>query len=236
MCLLSKALTPAEANYSNIEQELLAVLFACEKLHTYMFGRQVTVHTDHKPWESIFQKPISLAPARLQRMLLRVSKYDIRVKYVGSKSVLLDDTLSHLIEPGNGREIPGLDIRIAQVLKVEPTGLESLQEETKADSTLTELTLILLSLVGQIACKIYQSICIHTGDEMTILDGLVMKGNRVVIPTNMRPGTLNSLDDAHQDPTSTLQRARRTVYWPKLQDDITDMIQECDECQRHGNN
>ena len=32
-----------------------------------------------------------------------------------------------------------------------------------------------------------------------------------------------------------LQRARRTVYWPKLQDDITDMVHKCDECQRHGN-
>lgn len=31
---LSEALTPAEANYSNIERELLAILFACEKLHT----------------------------------------------------------------------------------------------------------------------------------------------------------------------------------------------------------
>ena len=35
---LSKALTLAEANYSYIERELLAVLFACEKLHIYTFG------------------------------------------------------------------------------------------------------------------------------------------------------------------------------------------------------
>jgi len=46
---LSKALTPSEANYSNVERELLAVLFACEKLHIYTFGRKVTVNTDQKP-------------------------------------------------------------------------------------------------------------------------------------------------------------------------------------------
>ena len=40
---LSKALTPDDANYSNIERELLAVLFACEKLHTYTFGRKTPV-------------------------------------------------------------------------------------------------------------------------------------------------------------------------------------------------
>ena len=62
-----------------------------------------------------------------------------------------------------------------------------------------------------------------------------MKGSRVVIPESMRPGTLTRLHDAHQGLTSTLQRARRTVYWPKLQDDISEMVQKCDECQRHGN-
>ena len=72
-------------------------------------------------------------------------------------------------------------------------------------------------------------------DELTILDGLIIKGNRVVIPTSMRPATLNRLRDAHQCVTSMLQRARRTVHWRKLQDDITDMVHKCDECQRHGN-
>lgn len=47
-----------------------------------------------------------------------------------------------------------------------------------------------------------------------------MKGNGVVIPTSMRPETLNRLHDAHQGLPSMLQRARRTVYWPKLQHDI----------------
>ena len=108
----------------------MAVLFACEKLHTYTFGRKTTVHTDHKPLQNILLKPISLAPARLQRMLLRLSQYDIQVVYVGSKSVLAD-TLSRVVEQGSAREIPGLEISIAQVLKVEPTRLESLQEDTK---------------------------------------------------------------------------------------------------------
>lgn len=32
-----------------------------------------------------------------------------------------------------------------------------------------------------------------------------------------------------------LQRARHTVYWPKIQDDISKMVQKCNECQRHSN-
>ena len=237
MCFLSKALTPAEANYTNIERELLAILFACEKLHRYTFGRKITVHTDHKPLQAIFQKPVSLAPPRLQRMLLRLSKYDIQVKYVGSKRVLLADTLSWLVQPGAAKEIPGLDINIAQVLKVEPTRLESLQEETKADSTLASLTDLIITgwpdSMQDLPDNLHPYWCFR--DELTILDGLVMKGSRVVIPASMRPETLTHLHDAHQGLTSTLQHARRTVYWPKLQDDISVMVQKCDECQRYGN-
>ena len=115
---MSKSLTQAESNYSNIERELLAVLFACEKLHVYIFGREVMVHTDHRPLDNIFRKPVSLAPPRLQRMLLRLSIYDVKVKYVGAKEVPLADTLSRLLPKGRGRPISGLDISIAQVIQI----------------------------------------------------------------------------------------------------------------------
>lgn len=71
-------------------------------------------------------------------------------------------------------------------------------------------------------------------DELTVVDGRIMKGNQVFIPAILRPSTLNRLHDAHLDITLTLQHTRCTVYWPKLQDDITKLIQECDEHQQHG--
>ena len=215
---LSKALTTAEMNYSNIERELLAVLFACEKLHTYTFGREIVVHTHHKPLQTIFQKPISLAPSRLQRMLLRLSIYNAQVKYVGSKSVLFADTLSRLVDPSKAKEIPGLDISIAQVIKVEPARPVSLQEETKTDRTLVELSNLITTgwpeSMQDLPQHLHPYWCFR--DELTILDGLVIKGNRVIISTSIRPNTLSRLHDAHQGITSTLQQARRTVYWPKL--------------------
>ena len=45
----SKSLTDVETRYANIERELLAVVYGCEKFHTYLFGHSFTVHSDHKP-------------------------------------------------------------------------------------------------------------------------------------------------------------------------------------------
>ena len=44
---VSRALTKTEQRYSNIERELLAIVFALERLNHYTFGRTITVQSDH---------------------------------------------------------------------------------------------------------------------------------------------------------------------------------------------
>ncbi|PIK62480.1 hypothetical protein BSL78_00577 [Apostichopus japonicus] len=73
----SRALTDPETRYAQIEKELLAVIFGLERFHEYTYGRKVTVQSDHKPLEMIAKKPLHRAPKRLQRMLLRLQKYDV---------------------------------------------------------------------------------------------------------------------------------------------------------------
>ena len=75
----SKSLTKTQANYSNIEREMLALVHGVERFHTYLYGRAFTIHSDHKPLEVICGKPISAAPPRLQRMLLKIQDYDYTV-------------------------------------------------------------------------------------------------------------------------------------------------------------
>ena len=69
----SKSLTDTETHYANIERELLAIIFGCEKFHTYLYRRTFVVETDHKPLEMISMKNLIAAPVRLQRMLLQIA-------------------------------------------------------------------------------------------------------------------------------------------------------------------
>ena len=55
---VSRALTETEQRYSNIERELLAIVFALERLNHYTFGRTITVQSDHQPLQSIWKKSI----------------------------------------------------------------------------------------------------------------------------------------------------------------------------------
>ena len=78
----SRTLSQTEQRYAQIEKECLAIVFACEHFDQYIFGRDyITVQSDHKPLESIFKKSLLSAPKRLQQMLLRLQKYNLRVTY-----------------------------------------------------------------------------------------------------------------------------------------------------------
>lgn len=53
----SASLTKSQQNYSQIEKELLSILFGCTKFHQYIYGMLVTIETDHKPLITLFKKP-----------------------------------------------------------------------------------------------------------------------------------------------------------------------------------
>ena len=52
----AKALTGTQINYAQIKKELQAIVFGCERFHSYIYGREVTVETDHKPLNGVFNK------------------------------------------------------------------------------------------------------------------------------------------------------------------------------------
>lgn len=90
----SRSLTETEKRYAQIEKELLAVTFGLERFHQYTYGVNVTVENDHKPLENILRKSLLQTPPRLQRLLLRLQKYDFNFKYVPGKQLIIADTLS----------------------------------------------------------------------------------------------------------------------------------------------
>ena len=92
----SRALTETEQRYSNIERELLSVVFALERFHHYIYGYKAKVQTDHKPLVSVWKKSIVCNSPRLQRLLLRLSQYDVNIEYLKGKDNVIADALSRV--------------------------------------------------------------------------------------------------------------------------------------------
>lgn len=81
-------------NYSTIEKELLAIVWATKYFRPYLFGRKFKIFTDHKPlqWMMTMKEPNS----RLTRWRLRLSEYDFSVIYKKGKSNTNADALSRI--------------------------------------------------------------------------------------------------------------------------------------------
>ncbi|KAL6471890.1 hypothetical protein MHYP_G00205400 [Metynnis hypsauchen] len=144
----SRALTPTERGYAQIEKECLAILFGMEKFHQYTYGRKVEVQSDHKPLETIMRKPLFNAPKRLQRMLLRLQKYDISVTYVPGRLMHVGDTLSRAYLPegdtAGSVEAEIETINMIQYLPISEERLRNIQAETEKDKALQSLKQIIL--------------------------------------------------------------------------------------------
>jgi hypothetical protein len=77
----SKALTPTQQKYAQIEKEALAIVFVTTKFHQFLFGKEVLITSDHKPLEYIFNKPLHQAPLRLQKILATQRKWAPKHKW-----------------------------------------------------------------------------------------------------------------------------------------------------------
>lgn len=84
----SRTLTDTEVNYSTVEKEMLAIIWAIKYFRPYLFGQQFKIVTDHKPllWLMSFKEPNS----KLVRWKLRLLEYDYEVIYKkGSQNVVV---------------------------------------------------------------------------------------------------------------------------------------------------
>ena len=61
----SRSLRATEQRYSQTELEALAIVWACEHLHLYVYGKPVAIYADHKPLVSFYKNPSSKPPERV---------------------------------------------------------------------------------------------------------------------------------------------------------------------------
>ena len=228
----SKALTPTEQRYANIERELLAVVFGCTRFHTYVFGSSFTIQSDHKPLENIQHKNLADTPPRLQRMMLRLQPYDYKVVYCPGKDMLLADALSRL----NPSEEPTLDLELTiHSVHYSDGKLEEIRRLTEADETLSKLLDVITDGWPEDPKELPKDIRQFWScrDKMSVEDGILMKGECVFIPGPLRQDVLQMIHTGHLGIVKSQQRAKSSVYWPGVSKDVEDMTRSCLTCQAH---
>ena len=245
----SRTLTSTERGYAQIEKECLAIVFACERFNQYIFGREsISVQSDHKPLEAIFTKPLTAAPKRLQGMLLRLQKFNLKVGYKKGAEMFLADTLSRAPLPSTApptnclrpehEEVCRLDlenVNAAEFLRISNDGLENIQHLTEADNQLQCLKMTVLQGWPEAKQQIEPLIAEYWTyrDEIGVYNGVLYKGDRVIIPTALRKEMMKRIHASHQGQQACLRRAKDALFWPGMSHQIKEAVSNCSLCAEY---
>ena len=234
----SRTLTDAERHYAQIEKECLASTWACEKFSKYLIGLDsFQLQTDHKPLVPLMRnKDIDKAPARCQRLLIRLMRFNMDVVHVPGKQIVIADALSRSPVPHTEDDEKKVEAVTAHAnavkssVSVTPQRLEMFRAATVHDPELQQVLDYMLNGWPEKGDKQFQPYQQSQG-ELSLVDGLVIFNKRIVVPTALRQEILHKLHESHQGLAKCRQNAQDTVWWPGLSKQLADLINGCRVCR-----
>ena len=136
----SKALTEMQRGYVAIEIESLAVAWAVEKFHHFLYRCHFILETDQKSLEAILSRSLNQATPRLQCLLIRTLPYTFTVRYIPGTRNLLADCLSRLGNQEDAIKLPKLHMyHISHQLPARSDSLQEIRQATQTDDKLALL-------------------------------------------------------------------------------------------------
>ena len=243
----SRSLSEAEQKYAQIEREGLAIVFGVKRFHQYICGRRFTLVTDHRPLCRIFSpsaETSSVAAARLQRWALILSMYDYEIEFVSGLQNVPADVLSRLPSPKEsvteGWQVCSATEEGEQVcLSIEddvlPVTADEVAKETSRDPVLGPVLGWVRS--GAWPKKAENPDCqpyIRFRDSLTVVDGCLQLGEKVVIPSKFRRQLLDELHVGHLGVCRMKSLARGFMWWPHLDADVERLCKQCYPCQANA--
>ena len=227
----SRSLTPTEQRYSQTEREALAVVWECERFHMYLIGTPFELITDHKALEIIYS-PKSKPSARIERWALRLQQYEYKVIYkLGAENPA--DILSRMPLPTR-KSTPNVADEyvnfVAHHAVPKAMTLEEVAQSTLKDNVLQAVTQSIQTDKWNddlLVAPFY-----NVRNELTVtMEGVVLRGHRIVMPEALRDRTLAIAHQGHQGIEKTKQLLRTKAWWPKIDQHVESLIKNCLACQ-----
>lgn len=227
----SKSLTSTEKRYAQTEKEALALVWAVERFHYYLFGREFDLITDHKPLEIIFgtrSKPC----ARIERWVLRLQSYKYKVIYQSGKSNIADP-LSRLVEYNGVAGEPAVkhteqyvNFIVAASVPV-AVKIEEIGEASSGDDEIRAVKKAIhegnWNEENVAAYKMFES-------ELCFSGNILLRGTKIVIPESLRARVLDAAHEGHPGISVMKRRLRTKVWWPKIDKQTEKFVQKCHGC------
>ena len=233
----SRTLSETQKEYVAIELEPLAVTWAMEKFHHFLYSNEFILETDQKPLEAILSKSMNQATPRLQCILIRTFPYHFKVRYIPGLMNHMAYCLSRLGFQKDTISLPKLHVnQITSQLKARSDSLHNLQIATQDDDKPAILKHIIQQrwpkTIKEVPSEIQPYWTFH--EELTIEDGLVLEGTGIIIPDKKREDILKLIHEGHLGLNKCKMRAKETVHWLGINEQLEQLILNCQLCLKYS--
>ena len=185
------------------------------------------------------KKSLLMVTMRLQRMRIRLQRYNVTVQYKPGKCIPVTDTLSrNRAWKGSVTDDMGLDMYLEAILKHMPVSDEKLAEirnATKADEELQELQKHVKQGWPKVVKHVPEIIRPYWNcrDEITVIDGILYKSQKVIIPKILRQEMLKKIHTRHMGVQRCKERGRDVIFWPGMSKEVEKLVENCVTCQEY---
>ena len=235
----SRSLTKAERNYGKVDGESLAVLSGILANRRYLYGIRFTVVGDHQPLIPLYRSHSRELPMRVARHRSKLGGFDFSLIYEPGSTNPSDYASRHLPQTKrryNAQERSELGVedddeeaefivnRIAHELP-DAVSMFTLQHFTKHDKVLQVLEKDIQA--GQVSKSLEKGKFKECFRELSVSNGLVLRGDKIVIPAELRPDVLAAAHEGHPGIVGMLRQLRQSVWWPGMTMDATEFVETC---------
>ena len=235
----ARAWTTVEKSYSQIEKESLGLYSGIVSNRMYLLGTKFEAVVDHKPLLPLYNKVTRPKQARVDRHRMKLAAFDFEVVYEPGTSNPCDYGSRHPPARERGqdeaaREEQGeeddTEIYVNRLIEDQlPQAITRrlLRKETAKDDTLQQLMEDIRVGKCRPSLHRYQQIF----DELAIVEGLVVRGEQLIIPGGLQQEVIQLAHEGHQGQDKTLQWLRQSVWFPNMGAAVREFVESCLPCQ-----
>ena len=199
---VSRTLTRAEQNYSQIEKEALSCIFGIKRFHTYLYGHHFTLITDHKPLLSLLKEQKAIphqASGRIQRWALVLAGYEYNISFRPTESHSNADALSRLPLHTADEVVPDVPetVLLLEQLDDGPFTAQQVKYFTARDPCLSQVLTFVQNGWPNHVSKDELKPYWRRRTELSVQSGCLLWGYRVIVPPQGRTTVLQELHGGH---------------------------------------